>query len=187
MYLSLLCLGLGRALRMYLLVGVGCFVYLISATYGLPLLAYSMTSHPSEESVLSGVNIFWLHKSVSDGLHFHRAVALRASTVPSPPCIIIYTYVLLYPLTTPQQQHATTWAKEYRQGWNILHVDHCIVSWLALFPGSFSYCNLEYWPCALIIMKPDIKPHNYSTSFDQIVQALSRSRLSRFCPLYYAG
>lgn len=57
-HLSLLCLGLGRALRMYLLVGVGCFVYLISATYGLPLLAYSMTSHPSEESVLSGVNIF---------------------------------------------------------------------------------------------------------------------------------
>ena len=55
---SLLCFGLGRALRMYLLVGVGCFVYLISATYGLPLLAYSMTSHPSEESVLSGVNIF---------------------------------------------------------------------------------------------------------------------------------
>lgn len=57
-HLSLLCFGLGCALHMYLLVGVGCFVYLISATYGLPLLAYSLTSHPSEESVLSGVNIF---------------------------------------------------------------------------------------------------------------------------------
>ena len=57
-HLSLLCFGLGRALHMYLLVGVGCFVYLIRATYGLPLLAYSLTSHPSEESVLSGVNIF---------------------------------------------------------------------------------------------------------------------------------
>ena len=57
-HLTLLGFGLGRALCMYLLVGVGCFVYLISATYGLSLLAYSMTSHPSEESVLSGVNIF---------------------------------------------------------------------------------------------------------------------------------
>ena len=94
--LELVCFGLGRALRMYLLVGVGCFVYLISATYGLPLLAYSMTSHPFEESMLSGVNIFWLHKSVADGLHFHRAVALQASTIPSPPyihtCMYFYTH-----------------------------------------------------------------------------------------------
>ena len=42
---------LGHALTMYLLVGVDCFVYLIRATYGLPLIAHSVITHPAEESL----------------------------------------------------------------------------------------------------------------------------------------
>ena len=105
--LELVCFGLGRALCMYLLVGVGCFVYLISATYGLPLLAYSMTSHPFEESMLSGVNIFWLHKSVADGLHFPQSSCF-ASIYYTITSIHTYIHVCTFTPTNyiyrPQQQ-----------------------------------------------------------------------------------